>query len=206
VLDSICIYPCRGVYPPEAVVQTSPVEKFDDLFLSPVSLVSHFSFPHSHASPLPSHPSLLLLSMRLRGFNPRINFQMMPACRRILAHFSRKNPVCDESTKSSPLFWLKVLPPIFFHGAFAPGFTLCRHSCIYGTSVDSYLAKGCAVLPVIVADGGFKQLTLWGLQIRYFALPCPCSLKTMFGLNSKLLGHSNLLLCCLTKYSYKVYS
>jgi hypothetical protein len=54
----------------------------------------------------------------------------MLACRRVLAHLGRKNPVFDEPAKSSaPLFRLKVFPPIFsmehllqaLHGVDAPG-------------------------------------------------------------------------------------
>jgi hypothetical protein len=106
--------------------QTSPVIKSDDFFLSSVSLVSHFSFPRSHASPLLSHLFLLLLLTGVRGYRvtPEFFFKIMLACRRVLAHFGRKNPVFDEPTKF-PLVRLEV-SPYFFHGAFASGFTWCR--------------------------------------------------------------------------------
>jgi hypothetical protein len=66
--------------------------------------VSHFSFPRSHASPLSSHPSLLLLLTGVGGVTPGKIFEIMPASGRVLAHFGRKNPVFDESTKSYPSF------------------------------------------------------------------------------------------------------
>jgi hypothetical protein len=94
-----------------------PVKKSDDLFCPTyVSLVSHFSFPRSHASPLSSHPSLLLLLRGSGGITPGKKFEIVHACRRVLAHFGRKNPVFGELTKSSPNFGKKS-SPYLFHGA-----------------------------------------------------------------------------------------
>jgi hypothetical protein len=115
----------RGVYPPEAMEQTSPVKKSDDLFPPCLWFLTSFLARMLHLySPI---PSLLLLLTGVRWLQPRKNFEIMFACRRVSAqiYFGRKNPVFDEPTKSSPLLRLKVCP-YFFHVAFAPDFTLCR--------------------------------------------------------------------------------
>jgi hypothetical protein len=104
----------RGVYPPEAMEQTSPPVKNLTTFFVPH--VSGFSFLLSSLAcfilTLPSLPLTFIDGGP--GCNPgKKFFEIMLACRRVLAHFGRKNPVFDEPTKFSPLFRLKVFPLFF---------------------------------------------------------------------------------------------
>jgi hypothetical protein len=57
---------------------------------------------------LPSLP--LTLINGVQGYNPWKNFEIMLACRQVLALFGRKNPVFDEPTKSSPPTSAKYSP------------------------------------------------------------------------------------------------
>jgi hypothetical protein len=142
--------------------QTSSVKKSDDLFLSLVSLDSHISFRRSHVSFLPSHPSLLLLLTGVRDVTLGKFFEIMLACRRVLANFGRKNSVFDEPTKSSPSISAKSLPPIFFHGAFAPGFTWCRRPWLHVIMVQ---------LANLIPKSYWPVMTIWW-HVQYYFRQC----------------------------------
>jgi hypothetical protein len=115
ISDHICVQGRLSIPLRQRIERTSPVKKSDALF---VSRVSGFSFLLSSLGALacictPALPSILLLlsGVRIEVTPHKIFFGIFLACRRVLAHFGRKNPVFDEPAKSSPLFRLTVFSP-----------------------------------------------------------------------------------------------